>query len=65
MVTTGQAVHPCLELIRQRVSVERFRAALELSDAEIRDLVEEAIEARSARATPRGGRVLALHRARV
>jgi nitroreductase len=44
---TGKAAHPYLELIRKRVSVERFRAGRELSEAEICALVEDAIEAPS------------------
>jgi nitroreductase len=44
---TGKAAHPYLELIRKRVSVESFQTGRELSEAEIRSLVEDAIEAPS------------------
>jgi nitroreductase len=44
---TDKAAHPYLELIRKRVSVERFQAGRELSETEIRTLVEDAIEAPS------------------
>jgi nitroreductase len=44
---TAEAVHPFLDLIRKRRAVEAFRPGRELSEAEIRDVVADAIEAPS------------------
>jgi nitroreductase len=44
---TSEPVHPFLELVRKRRAVGAFQPGMQLSEAEIRQLVEDAVEAPS------------------